>query len=543
MRGLGFVLCVVLLNCGVGSSAAAQDTGAERGGRRGRGAEASAAPAAEQPAAGAKDEKAKADKKDEKSDEPVTTQHQVTINGEAITYDATAGYLVLPSYEGKPKANVFYIAYTRTGDGVEPAKRPVTFCFNGGPGSSSVWLHMGAIGPRRVPMTDGEGRPDEPAVPRPPYRVVENEHSWLDLSDLVFIDPVGTGYSRPVEGESARQFQGIEEDIQAVGDFIRLYTTKHERWASAKFLSGESYGTTRAAGLASYLQETHGMFINGIVFISTVHNFQTVRFDDGNDTPYWLYLPTYTATAWYHRRLAPELQADLQKTLREAEAFASGEYLLALAKGDALTDEERDTIAAKLSRYTGLSERFCTLANLRINNSVFSKELLRDQNPPRTVGRLDSRYTGIDATGIGSGAEYDPSYSAIQGPYTAAFNQYVRAELKYENDLWYEILTGRVQPWNYDSAENRYANVASRLRSAMHRNRDLFVHFASGYYDFATPYFASDYTVTHLGLDPSLRGNVSRSYYESGHMMYIRMPDLARLKADVAAFYGKALAR
>ncbi len=517
----------------------AQEAPGERsGGRRGAASEQPASPA--EPA---KD--SKADKKDDKdkAPEPVTTQHQVTINGQMITYDATAGYMVLPSYEGKPKANIFYISYTRTGEGIDTPSRPITFCFNGGPGSSSVWLHLGAIGPRRVPMSDGDERPDEPATPRPPYRLVENEHSWLDLSDLVFIDPVGTGYSRPVEGEAARQFQGLEEDITSVGDFIRLYATKHKRWASAKFLSGESYGTTRAAGLANYLQDTHGMFLNGIVFVSTVHNFQTIRFDDGNDTPYWLYLPTYTATAWYHRKLAPELQADLQKALRESEEFASNEYLLALTRGDQLTPAEREGIATKLTRYTSLSKEFCDLANLRINNSAFSKELLRHERPPRTVGRLDGRYTGIDATGIGSGPDYDPSYSAIQGPYTGAFNQYVRADLKYENDLVYEILTGRVQPWNYDTAENRYANVASRLRSAMHKNRDLHVHFASGYYDFATPYFASDYTVTHLGLDSSLRDRVSQSYYESGHMMYIRMADLAKFKQEVAAFYGRALAR
>ncbi len=539
---------------------------AREGGRRGGQREEQPA----QPADGPKpDDRAKGDKKDkDKSDEPVTTHHEVTINGQKVFYDATAGYMVLPSYEGKPKANIFYIAYTKTDgpppkteDGSQPdpgadskskkdepsdradLTRPITFCFNGGPGSSSVWLHLGAIGPRRVPMSDGEERPDEPAIPTPPYRLVENEHSWLDLSDLVFIDPVGTGYSRPVEGEQARQFQGLEEDIQSVGEFIRLYTVKHKRWHSPKFLSGESYGTTRAAGLANYLQDTHGMYLNGIVFVSTVHNFQTIRFDDGNDTPYWLYLPTFTATAWYHRKLAPDLQADLPKSLRESEQFASGEYLLALSRGDALTPEERDGIAAKLSRYTGLSKQFCDLANLRVNNSVFCKELLRDQRPPRTVGRLDSRYTGIDATGIGSGTDYDPSYAAIQGPYTAAFNQYVRSDLGYENDLVYEILTGRVQPWNYETAENRYANVASRLRSAMSKNRDLFVMFASGYYDFATPYFASDYTVTHLGLDPTLRGHVVQTYYESGHMMYVRMADLAKLKQDVTAFYAKALQR
>jgi carboxypeptidase C (cathepsin A) len=476
---------------------------------------------------------AKSKSSKEKSGDLATTQHDATINGQPLHYSATAGYIELPDYDGKPKANVFFVSYIKD-EVTDTSTRPVMFCFNGGPGSSSVWLHLGCIGPRRVHFADPAEQPGQPAIPAPPYTIVNNEYSWLDLADLVFIDPVGTGYSRPVEGEAARQFHGLNEDIQWVGDFIRLWTTQNKRWNSPKYLSGESYGTTRAAGLSGYLQDTHGMYLSGIVMVSSVLNFQTVRFDESNDTPYWLYLPTYAATAWYHRKLEPQLQADLQKTLREVERFAATDYLLALARGDALSDRERDDLAARVARYTGLSKSFVLDSRLRINIQQFCKELLRDRS--RTVGRLDSRYTGIDRNDTGSSPEFDPSYAAIQGPFTAALNHYIRTELNYENDRPYEILTGRVQPWSYASAQNRYASVADTLRQAMSKNTHLRVLFASGYYDLATPYFATDYTITHLGLDPALKDNVSHVYYESGHMMYIRHADLVKLKADVAAF-------
>lgn len=488
----------------------------------------------------------KDDKKDEKKDgSPITTTHEVTIGGKLIKYNATAGYLDLPDYEGKPKANVFFTSYTKLPDsGNDPIKastRPIIYCFNGGPGSSSVWLHMGCIGPKRVDFADPKEKPGEPSIPNPPYRYIENEFSWLDVADLIFIDPVSTGYSRPVEGQDPNQFHGLNEDIRWVGDFIRLWTTKNKRWDSPKYLAGESYGTTRAAGLSGYLQETHGMNLSGIIFISTVFNFQTLEFDDGNDTAYWLFLPTYTATAWYHHKLEAGLQGDLQKTLREAERFAITEYVVALSRGDALGDKEKDDIATKLARYTGLSKQFCLNARLRISQPAFTKELLRDQS--RTVGRLDSRYKGIDRTDLGNGTQYDPSYSAIQGPFTAALNSYMRAELNYENDRPYEILTGRVHPWSYASNTNRYVNVSDTLREAMSQNRNLRVFFASGYYDMATPYFASEYTIAHLGLDPSLKDHITHKLYECGHMMYIRHPDLAALKTGVAEFVNKAAPR
>jgi carboxypeptidase C (cathepsin A) len=360
------------------------------------------------------------------------------------------------------------------------------------------------------------------------------------VCDLVFIDPVTTGYSRAAEGEDDGQFHGVDEDVQWVAEFIRLYTTRFERWASPKFLAGESYGTTRAAGLAGELQNRHGMYLNGIVLVSAILDFQTARFDVGNDLPYVLFLPTYTATAWYHGQLDDELQTDLTATLNEVRRFALNEYAPMLSAGDALPAERREYLAAKLARYTGLTPDYVERTNLRIQISRFTKELLRDER--RTVGRLDSRFKGIDRDAAADTYEYDPSYAAIQGPYTAAINHYVRTELGYESDLPYEILTGRVRPWSYGTRrQNRYLNVAETLRSAMTKNPHLKVYVACGYYDLATPFFAAEYTFEHLGLDPSLKSNVSFGHFESGHMMYIHVPSLAALKDDLAAFVEGAV--
>ncbi|MBS1249323.1 MAG: hypothetical protein MAG431_00899 [Chloroflexi bacterium] len=425
------------------------------------------------------------------------------------------------------KASVFFIAYTKK-DGEERGTRPITFSFNGGPGSSSVWLHLGVLGPRRVEMGDAGN-----LLP-PPYRLVNNEFSLLDETDLVFIDPVSTGYSRPVPGEEAEQFHGVEKDVKSVGEFIRLYTTRYKRWTSPKFLIGESYGTTRAAALSGFLQERHGMYLNGIMLISTVLNFQSGRFDTGNDLPPILFLPTYTATAWYHKRLPDDLQNDLRKTLDEVEDFALNEYTLALMKGATLPDEERQKIIEKLARYTGLSREYVERTNLRVNIFRFVKELLRDER--RTVGRLDSRFTGVDHDAAGEGFEFDPSYAAIQGPYTATLNDYVRRDLEFENDLPYEILTSLYEKWSYGKFKNQYVNVAETLRKAITQNPFLKVFVANGYYDLATPYFATEHTFNHLGLDPSLRENISMAYYEAGHMMYVHEPSLAQLKKDLAEF-------
>lgn len=472
-------------------------------------------------------------------DQLVVTQHRVTVGGRELRYTATAGTLVLreeaekpadggPTADGaKPRAAIFFVAYTL--DGVtNKAARPLTFSFNGGPGSSSVWLHLGLLGPRRVLLED------DGSAPPPPYRLVDNDFSLLDATDLVFIDPVNTGYSRVLPGEAAKQFHGFKRDIESVGDLIRLYTSRYERWLSPKFLIGESYGTTRAGGLAGYLQERHGLYLNGIMLISAVLNFQTLEFDPGNDLPFSLFLPSYAATAFFHDRLAPELQADLRATLAEVEAFALGEYASALLQGANLAPERRAAVVDQLARYTGLSAAYLERCELRIRDDRFVKELLRDD--ARTVGRLDSRFKGADRDAVGEHAEFDPSYALIQGPYTATLNAYVRGELRYESDLPYEILSGRVRPWSYSEHENRYVDVAETLRRAMTMNPHLRVYVASGYYDLATPYFATDYTLSHLGLAPALRPNLSVGYFEAGHMMYIQRAALAKLRQELLAF-------
>ena len=465
-------------------------------------------------------------------DRLVETNHTVTLNGNKLEYTATAGTLPLRNDEGKVTARVFFVAYTKTGV-TDASVRPITFAFNGGPGSSAVWLHLGGLGPRRVQLgPDGE-------LPPPPFRLADNPWTILDMTDLVFIDPVSTGFSRAEDEKDAKQFHGVQPDLEAVGEFIRLYLTRFQRWGSPKFLAGESYGSTRAAGLAGYLHERHGIDLNGVILISAVLNFQTIRFDEGNDLPYVLFLPAYTATAWYHKKLPPELQGDLRSALAAAEQFAVAEYSVALLKGGQLTADEQRQIARKLARFTGLSEDYILRANLRIGAQRFMKELLRSAR--RTVGRFDSRFTGTDSDAVGEVMEYDASYAAVQGPYTAALNQYIRGELKYESDLPYEILTGKVQPWDYGAARNRYLNMTRSLRLALVQNPHLRVFVASGYYDLATPYFAMDYTIRHLGLDPSQRDRVTTAYYEAGHMMYIHQPSQEKLKRDLAAFIASSV--
>ncbi|MCA8926283.1 MAG: peptidase S10 [Planctomycetes bacterium] len=458
------------------------------------------------------------------------TSHTLELGGQTLRYTATAGKLPILHDGEKVKAEVFYVAYRLEGGADD---RPLTFAFNGGPGSSSVWLHLGALGPQRVLMGD-EGQ-----APQVPTRYGPNHASWLDLTDLVFIDPVSTGYSRAAEGESPKQFHGLDEDAAAVGEFIRLYVTRNKRWSAPKFLVGESYGTTRAAALAGHLQGRWGMNLNGVVLVSPVLDFQTIRFAPGNDQPYWLFLPTYAATAAYHGKLQTN---DLPATLREVEAWAQSEYLTALALGDRLPPAREAAVVQTLARYTGLSETFVRRSGLRISMQAFAKELLRDQS--YTVGRFDGRYLGRDRLDAGDSPDYDPSYAVVQGAYSAALNDYVRAELGFETDRPYEILTGAVNPWNYSWAgTNRFVNVAQTLRDAIAKNPGLHVLVATGTYDLATPYFAADYTVAHLGLPPELRDHVQTTRYGAGHMMYLRKPDLEQLKSDAAAFYGRALGR
>lgn len=473
------------------------------------------------------------------------THHKINLGGREIRYTATTGTLVLSeesekegeeagAWEGeKPKAEIFIVAYTRD-DVQDHARRPLTFSFNGGPGSSSVWMHLGLLGPKRVVM-DEQGQPTPP-----PYTLTTNEHSLLEHSDLVFIDPVSTGYSRAVRGEKAKAFHDFKKDIESVGNLIRLYVTRNRRWHSPKFLIGESYGTTRAAGLATYLQEQHGMYLSGIMFVSSVLDFQTLRATPGNDLPHSLYLPSFTATAHYHKKLPEALQQKpLREVLDEVEAFVMERYTLALMRGSALPKEERREIVSQLAHYTGLEEAYIEHCDLRIDIMRFVKELLRDEK--RTVGRLDSRYKGIDRDAAGETFEYDPSHAAIQGTYTATLNHYVRTELEFKSDRTYEILKSLYRDWRYRDFENQYVSVSDGLRKAMSMNPHLRVHVANGYYDLATPYFASEYTFNHLSLDESLRGNVSMSYYPAGHMMYVQLESLAKLKQALSSFIGEAL--
>ena len=473
-------------------------------------------------------EKEKAQKEiAELKEELVETTHNVRMDGKDVRYKAAAGTMILKDEEGKQKAAIFFISYVRI-DQKQTENRPITFSFNGGPGSSSVWLHLGLLGPKRVLMKE-----DGTAYP-PPYSLAENEYSLLDVTDLVFIDPVTTGFSRPAPGEDPKQFHGVDEDIMWVGEFIRLFITRNERWASPKFLIGESYGTTRAAGLSGYLQDRHGMFFNGIILVSSILNFQTAYFATGNDLPYVLYLPTYTATAWYHGKLDERFNGNLDGALAEAEEFALGEYANVLMLGDKVPASRYENIVKRLAELTGLSEEYIRETNIRIHIRRFTKELQRDRR--LTTGRLDSRFSGCDIDAAGERPEYDPSYINIYGPYSASLNDYVRRELGFESDLPYEILTGKVQPWNYGKYKGRYVNVAETLRSAMTKNPALKVYIANGYYDLATPYFATEYTVDHLGLEGDLKDNITMGYFEAGHMMYIDLPSLKKLNSELTDF-------
>ncbi|MCM2255762.1 MAG: peptidase S10 [Vicinamibacteria bacterium] len=467
--------------------------------------------------------------------EPVVTRHELKTGDKVLRYSVTTGLMPLRNEQGEVEAEIFFMAYVADRPG-GAAQRPLMFSFNGGPGSASVWLHLGALGPRRVKM-----QPDG-AMPAPPYELVDNPHNWLEFTDLVFIDPVGTGYSRATRPELGKKFWGLQGDLDSVGEFIRLYLGRHERWASPLFLVGESYGTTRAAGLAGHLVE-RGIAFNGVLLVSSILNFQTARFTKGNDLPYVLFLPTYTATAWYHKQLPADLQAKpVAEVLKEVRAFAEGDYQEALARGDRLQGDARAAIRAQLARFTGLSPAYLEETDLRIQIQRFCKELMRDEK--RTVGRLDSRFQGIDALAATDTPDFDPSMAAIRPPYTAAFNDYVRRSLGYKSDLHYYILGGGIgQPWDFGNASQGFPDTSEALRSAFSKNPSMRVFVASGYYDLATPFFATEYTLAHMGLDPSQRARIETAEYESGHMMYIHEQELADLRRDVEAFVKKALAK
>jgi carboxypeptidase C (cathepsin A) len=455
-----------------------------------------------------------------------TTEHKVVIAGQAIPYRATAGTMTVGlEDEDQPKGRLFYVAYQRT-DVADPTKRPVTFCFNGGPGSSAVWLHMGLFGPRRV-------RIDADAVPRPAAVAEDNDRSLLDVTDLVFVDPMSTGYSRPEKGPGD-PYHTVDADVQSVGDFVRRWTTKNGRWGSPKLVAGESYGTTRAAALARHLQSRHGLFLNGLVLVSVALKFQTLLFDDGNDLPYVLYVPAYAATAAFHGKVKPG--RDLQAFLKRAETWAYDRFLPALSRGAHLPDDERLKVANELAAFVGLDAQYILRCNLRVDLFRFCRELLRDQR--KTVGRLDSRFVGFEKDAAGEKLENDPSMPALMGAYASAFHHDLEHRLKYRDDEVYEFLNLKAnEAWKWDRA-NRYLDVTSDLRQAMLDNAHLGVFAASGLYDLATPIAATDYTIAHLGLEPSQRDQVVHHTYPAGHMMYVHEPSLDQLRSDLLAFYA-----
>ncbi len=457
----------------------------------------------------------------------------VVIAGRKIDYKSTASRLVVVDKTGVARASMFFTAYTKNPP-APAGSRPLAFCFNGGPGSSSVWLHLGAFGPRRVLMSE-----DGTSVPQP-VKLVENEFSLLDLADLVFIDPISTGFSRADDPKEAKLFHGVEEDIQSVGEFIRQYLTKYSRSDSPVFLVGESYGTTRAAGLATYLQNKGGVKLAGIVLVSAVLDFSTIRFDAGNDLPYSLFLPTYTASAWHHKKLDKEWAKDLPSILKDAQQFADGEYLVALRKGSAIGEDERNAVAKKVAKFTGISEKEVLKTDLRIEATRFRRELLRDCG--EMIGRLDSRVKAKVAGGGGKGGKVggaDPASALITPPYSESIKSYLPDVLGYKTELKYQASNAPVQPWNYSPAgSNRYVNVAPRLKAAMDKDKTLRVFVANGYCDLATPFAATEYTFARL--PRSINERVTMAYYEAGHMMYTHLPSIRQLRDDLAKFMAPA---
>lgn len=456
---------------------------------------------------------------------PVFTTNTVTIAGQTVKYAAETGMLPVLKADGTSRASVFYIAYTRL-DHTNEATRPVTFSFNGGPGSSSVWLHLGALGPRRVKMNE------DGTQPKPPFGLVDNEYSLLHASDLVFIDPVATGFSRAVKDEKPETFFGQSPDLESIGEFVRLWTTRHGRWLSPKYLCGESYGVFRAAGLAEHLRSRYGLYLNGLMLVSGVMDFATLDQGPGNDLPVLLSLPAYTATAHFHKKLPRDLQADLPKALAEARDFARTRYAAALQQGASLPLAERSKIAAELTRLTGLPRQVIEDNRLRVNAGVFRKQLLRDQG--LILGAYDGRITGRDDQPASPYPGFDPSYAATYGPFSAAMNSYVREELKFEDDLPYEIIAG-VQPWNYD-ARNNYPRVEDRLASVMNQNPYLRVLVLGGRCDLVCPLDTMRYSIEHMRLDAAYRTNITYAEFDSGHMMYVNLPDLKKLQQVLAQF-------
>jgi len=453
------------------------------------------------------------------------TSHTLRVDGREIKYTATAGTLPIRLDNGQVAARMFFVAYTKDGDDVRT--RPVSFLYNGGPGAATIWLHMGSFAPKHVQMAD------EGFQPAPPYKLVDNENSLIDVTDLVFVDAIDTGFSRVVSGVNNQQFHGVRGDLRAFGEFINNYLKAYDRWPSPKYLIGESYGTIRSAGLAQELQTRHGIELNGIALISSLLSYLTLSPSPQNDIAYASHVETYTATAWYHKKLPPELAGDLKKAVDESRNFAFGEYLTTLAKGNRASAADRKGVAQKLARLTGLSVDYVERANLRIDPARFRKELLRDRR--LVVGRLDTRFTSVERDAAGERDEFDLSNSALQGPYTALFQDYVKNELKWESDLHYPS-SGNVRPWNWDEFTNEYMDMTDPLRSAMSHNPFMKIFVAIGYYDMATVMGGAEYNLAHLGYDPTFVDRVSFGYYEAGHMIYIRPSAHKALKNDIVKF-------
>lgn len=487
-----------------------------------------AAPATGQPPTDqAKANPAATDAVDEK---PVVTHHKITLGGKVLAYAATVAQMPIKNANRETEAHIFYMAYTL--DGVaDAAKRPVTFAFNGGPGSASIWVHMGAMGPRKAKLLDNGD------MPPPPFQLVDNEFTWLDQTDLVFIDPVGTGYSRAKTPEAERKFSGVQGDLQSVGEFIRMYLARNERFMSPLFIAGESYGSFRAAGLAGRLIDK-GIAVNGIVMISTVLNFGMLDHGPSNQLPYALLLPSYTAATWCHQKLPPDLQKNLKATLSEVEQWTMKDYLPALHEGDQLSPARRKVVVDTLARYTGLSPSYIDNSELQIESSHFSRELLRTTK--LTIGGYDARMSGPSPLNAGESAEDDPSGSLILPPFAAAFQHYMRSELGYKTDSVYQVLGESMPPWDW-SASNNFADATHMLRNAFTKNPHLKLLVCSGYYDLVTPYFSVEYTLHHLGLHPAMQQRISRRYYEAGHMMYIHRDSHRILKRDITEFIQKAI--
>jgi carboxypeptidase C (cathepsin A) len=470
-------------------------------------------------------------------EESSVTDHTIRVGGQNIPYKATAATILLKNDKEEPTALIYYTAYTRS-DVKDLSTRPVSFIYNGGPGSSSMWLHMGSFSPKRVAL------PGTEAPPPAPYKVGDNPYCLLDKSDLVFIDPVGTGFSHAVGKSQDKEFWGVDEDVKSLAQMINTYVNRNDRWNSPKFLIGESYGTFRSAALSNYLQNNDGMYFNGIVLISSVLDLGTISFNPSEDMPYIFYLPSYAATAWYHKMLKDQ-PADMKTFIDEARTFAVTEYAGALMKGSTLTPAEKADMAKKLSRFTGLSEDYIAKADLRVELPQFMKELQRSRG--LTTGRLDARFSGFSYDLIGEYAEFDPQDTSITGPFTAAWNNYVRTELKFGQDKVYVGSSGKAnQEWNWkhNAGENfgfpGSPNTEGDLIQAMLVNPHLKVEIENGYYDLATPFFATEFTADHLGLPDALRKNITLQYYDAGHMMYVREEDLAKLKTNVANFIDGA---